>query len=469
MYGIGQVFPGPAAEFGVEKTGWMTPPVVTTLLMLVVMFFHIPLEGVLPNKMFSILLGLVIVTAAVWIDASHTRPLDIGAVEVVMGLYLLWNLLSLASPHQYQALDPLSKEISVPRLIMTGTLIPFIMYAVGRYAFDRVAAVRVLLWTIMALAAYSAWVSIAPITGPTELVWPRFLVDGSLPPDETWIGRAVGVFNQPVVNGLVLALGVAVAMLLVSRRSGEPAWLRWLASFVAIACGIGLYLTHTRVAWLSAAVMLVTGAVLAKGYRTGYIAALGVTATIVAANWSVFTSSDRAAGGVASQAEVHDRLNMIQTAIWAFNEKPLAGWGIGRFAMVNTYHHQQWSPDVPWQRGYSISSHENELGILAELGLIGLALWVAVLTLLAYRLWDAYRTLPDRGLWGKPLALMAVTAFAMLTCTGWTVDLRRFDFPTALVFLLVGTAIGWSDRYKRVQATTSHPTHEQLCQSSSRE
>jgi hypothetical protein len=163
----------------------------------------------------------------VWIDTSRTRLIGIGSLEVVMGLYLLWNLISMVTPHKYAAVDPLSSAISAPRIIMTGTLVPFVMYAIGRYTFERAATVRVLLWTIMALAAYSAWVSITPTTGPTKLVWPRFLVDGSLPPEETWIGRAVGVFNQPVVNGLILALGVAVAMLFVSKRGGEPTWRRW--------------------------------------------------------------------------------------------------------------------------------------------------------------------------------------------------------------------------------------------------
>ncbi len=100
---------------------------------------------------------------------------------------------------------------------------------------------------------------------------------------------------------MILALGFAVAMLLISRRS-EPAWRRWLAFVIAVACGYGLYLTHTRAAWLSGAVVLIIGALLARGYRTGFIAALGITATIIAINWSVFTSSDREAGGVGSQA-----------------------------------------------------------------------------------------------------------------------------------------------------------------------
>ena len=186
---------------------------------------------------------------------------------------------------------------------MIGTVVPFVMYVVGRHTFDRTSAVRGLLWTILTLAAYSAAVSIMQFTGPTAWVWPRFIVDGSLKEDKTWVGRAIGVFNQPVINGLLLALGFAVAMLLMSRRS-EPAWRRWLAFVIAVACGFGLYLTHTRAAWLSGAVMLIIGALLAKGYRNGFIAAMGITATIIATNWSVFTSADRKAGGVGSVGEV---------------------------------------------------------------------------------------------------------------------------------------------------------------------
>ena len=153
-----------------------------------------------------------------------------------------------------------------------------------------------------------------------------------------------------------------------------------------------------------------------------------------------------------SAGEVQDRLNTIQTSLWAVAQKPIAGWGIGRFQAVNTYHHQQWSPDTPWIRGYAISSHENELGILAELGLIGLTLWICVLALIAYRLWNAYRTLPDDDLCGKPLAVTAIIAVAIFVCCGTASDLRFFEFATATIFLLAGVAIGWSDRHKLAQA-----------------
>ena len=119
---------------------------------------------------------------------------------------------------------------------------------------------------------------------------------------KNWPGRAAGLFQQPVINGWLLALGLAIAMLLLSRRS-EPTWRRWLAFVVAIACGYGIYLTHTRDAWLSGVVVLIIGALMARGYRKGFIVAICLVASVVAVNWSVFTSSDRKAGGVGQIGE----------------------------------------------------------------------------------------------------------------------------------------------------------------------
>jgi O-antigen ligase len=420
-------------------------PIFATIALLVTIFLRLALKSEIetPVELWWFAFALLIISTALWMDRTSARLRGIGPVEWAMAGYLLWNFYSMIAPHKYPAIEVLGGvPLPVARFIIIGTLLPFVFYLVGRYTFDRPAAVRALLWSILTFAAYSAAVSIMPFIGLSELVWPHYIVTNEVP---GWAGRAVGIFVQPVVNGMVLTLGFAIAMLLISRRS-EPAWRRCVAFVVAAACGWGIYLTHTRSAWLSAAVVLIIGALLAKGFRKGFIAVLSLVAIVIVTKWSVFTSADREAGGVASASEVENRLNNLQTAFWAFARKPFEGWGIARFQAVNTYHHQQWSADTPWIRGLGDVSHENEFGILAELGLIGLAGWICVLALIAYRLWTAYRTLPDNDLCGKPLAVIAIMAFAVLVSTGFTVDLRYFDFPTAVIFLLAGIAVGWLER-----------------------
>jgi O-antigen ligase len=424
------------------------------IILIIVLGLGYAIPKVLPIETFWIAFSGVVGALVLWMQRNPDRPRGMDAIEWAIALYMLWNFYSMISPHEYIATQQAavgserivtSAPVVVWRAIVVDLLLPLVLYRVGRQAFDRAAVVRALLWAILILAAYSAAMSIMQFSGPTELVWPRFIVD-----PKNWPGRAAGVYRQPVVNGWLLALGLAVAMLLLSRRS-EPAWRKWFAFVVAIACGYGIYLTHTRVAWIAGVIVLIIGALIARGYRKGFIVAICLAASVVAVNWSVFASSDRKAGGVGEMGEVQDRLNADQTALWAFARKPFAGWGIGRFQAVNTYHHQQWAPDVPWIHGYGIVAHSNELAILAELGVIGLALWIFLLALVIRRLWTAYRTLPDHDLCGKPLAVTAIMAITALIATGLTVDLRLIPVPMFPVFLLAGITIGWSDRYQRSQ------------------
>jgi O-antigen ligase len=278
-------------------------------------------------------------------------------------------------------------------------------------------------------------VSILEFSAP-RLVWPRYIVE-----HPNWVGRAVGVPNQPVVNGLILIVGFLAAVLLVSTGT-EPRRLRVCAAVVAAASLVGIYLTHTRVVWLAFGLVVAAAIVAAKGFRTGFVLVGTATVGLVLMNWSRFASSDRSAGGVGSEHEILDRLNTFTTSIWAFEQEPLVGWGIGRFTAVNTYHHQQFSPGVPWFNGYGIPSHLDGLGVLVELGLIGLVLWLAVLVLLYRQLVSAVRRLSGAGLTGRPFGITALLCLVAQTTTGLTVDLRFFDFPNMMVMLLAGAAIG---------------------------
>ena len=158
------------------------------------------------------------VVASTWIWMARRRP-GLSAVEVdpVLGaivLYIMWNVISMVLPHPYPPGSPLRQEpFSVQRFIVIGTLMPLAMFFIGRWVFISRRAIRVMLWAIVGFGAYSTVVSIFQFHAPA-LVWPRYIVDAP-----NWEGRANGVFNQPVVNGLVLIVGFLVALLIASHLS----------------------------------------------------------------------------------------------------------------------------------------------------------------------------------------------------------------------------------------------------------
>lgn len=417
----------------------LNSPVLAMVLLLVTLFFRQAFKiEALPAEPFLFAFAGVLGAGAIALTRRTSHAPQFGPVEAAMALFIIWCIGSALIPHTYPEDDGSPSYY----FIITSTLIPFTLYVIGRVVFERERAVRVLLGTVVGFFAYSILVSIMQFHAPS-LVWPQYIVQ--FPDGDAWSDRAVGIFANPVENGFMLVVGFLVSLHL-ARQDGARIAARiglYLLCFVSL---YAIYLTHTRIVWLIFGLALMVGTTLLPRMRVICLPIMVVTTAAVAVNWASFVSDDRDAGGVTSSHEIDDRLNMIATAWWALGEHPVLGWGIGRFISVNTYHHQQWSQDVPWFRGYGIVSHFNELGIATELGLIGLVLWLAILFLLSRSVLRAVRTLPREGVAGRDLAVLAAVVFFFWIITGLTVDLRYLGFMSALVMLLVGVVVGAADR-----------------------
>jgi len=151
---------------------------------------------------------------------------------------------------------------------------------------------------------------------------------------------------------------------------------------------------------------------------------------------------------VGSVNEIDDRLNINTTGLWATLQEPLTGWGIARFGAVNTYHHRQFSPEIPWERGYGLAAHNDLLAVSSELGLVGAGLWLAIVVVVVLRLvrgvLDARRD-PSSGVDDRIL-VVALCSLAAWTISGLVVDQRFFDVTNLLVMVVVGAAIGYAER-----------------------
>ena len=411
-------------------------PNMAAMILLFAMFFRQSLPEVAGlSPLLPAILGVVLATVLHVVGNGGRTP-KLGLLEGLIVLYVAWNLISLAWPQAADGWAPGPQApLPVWRFILTGIATPLVLYVVGRICFRTHEHARLLLWATLAFGAFSAFVSIGQFHAP-GLVWPRYIVE-----EPNWTGRANGVPNQPVVNGLILIAGYLVAMAIASRTEINRV-LRGGAVLIAAASAYSVYLTHTRAVWAAFLIVTVLGAAWMRRARPQFVAVLMVMVLAVGVGWSTFTSSDRDAGGVGSEGEVDDRLNLIATQVWAFQQEPLLGWGIGTFPTINVYHHKQFSNDVQWVRGYAVASHENELGILVELGLVGLVLWLAILVAIWTRARRTVRAADDEHVEDQPFAVVALLMFVALLLAGLTVDLRYFDFINALTFLMLGTAAG---------------------------
>lgn len=417
-------------------------PAVAILLLLGCSFGREMVKSLPSDPLLLATYGLMISTALAWRRGRYDyRRYRIGIPELLMALYLLWNIGSMILPHEYDGSD-------VWRFIVKGTVLPLLLYLVGRFAFDTERSLRALLWVVAGFTVYATINAIAQIHGPSFLVYPKVTITES-----GWKERAVGVFNQPVVNGILLAVGFLVLFYLAQ----DPTLRARTKALLYVAAGGAAYaiqLTQTRSALLGLVLVLVFGAVFAKGWRSPFVISLLLGAAAVAVNYKKFFSSDRAAGGVGSGYELIDRLNIAATMIRAINEHPFVGVGLTRFVMYNTDHHVTWAPNLPWDNGYGQVPHETDLGIAAETGVLGTILWWGVLATILIAVGMAFRKLPAGEFFGRKFAILGVAAAVVWVSNETTVDMRLLDFANALPFLLMGVTVGLRERWDQLGRLT---------------
>jgi putative inorganic carbon (HCO3(-)) transporter len=160
-----------------------------------------------------------------------------------------------------------------------------------------------------------------------------------------------------------------------------PWWRGWrmrtFALSVVLLCTAGLLFTLTRQTWIAAAAGAVCAMLADRRLRAWLPAAAVMTAAIVALALAFVPGlSQSASERLAAQSPIWDRLNSDSAALRMIEARPALGFGWGRFGVDS----------VPYYRlaaTYPLTSvefvHNVPLSNGSELGLVGVALWLAVL------------------------------------------------------------------------------------------
>lgn len=357
-----------------------------------------------------------------------------GLPETLMVLFLLVHVISAVSPHQL----PATADLPAQTLIIDGVFLPLAAYVIARQSLTDLRSIRAFLWFMVGLGLYLAVIAILQRFGGQALVFPRQIVDPSLGVNPE---RSRGPLLNSAADGIIMVFSLAAALFLGQQRNLRR---RWVALLTAVLLPIGIFATQTRAIYLGAAVVVLGGALFARGYRRWYLFLLAGAAAVIAVNFRTFLSADRTQGGVTSAGEVESRLNDWATAAWAFDRKPAFGWGIARFPEVNTVYHQAW-PGVDWQLGWGYLSHNTHLAFAAELGTVGLLLWVGIILAVLARSVAAWRRLPHHGVVSRGLVLAFWLSAVTWLLNAAVIDVRLFVAINAILFTWAGIVSGLAD------------------------
>jgi O-antigen ligase len=266
-------------------------------------------------------------------------------------------------------------------------------------------------------------------------------------------GEALGgafADEQLLAAALAVLLPVGLAM---GCRDPSPHW-RTLAALAVCGALAALLLTRNRTAWVAVGLAFTLQLALewrlrAASNSPGRIpAAAGVILVGALAIFALGTGrAPETMGRIATLGETSQDATLLwRREMWAaagrmVRERPVLGWGVGSFAVQQA----RFRPGGRTQReiltegaSLSESAHNTYLHVAAELGLPGLACYVAVPALLAYTLLGRLRR--SRAGLVASLSAASVGAVAAQAACGYASPAWDFVQGSAFQWLVLGGA-----------------------------
>jgi putative inorganic carbon (HCO3(-)) transporter len=214
--------------------------------------------------------------------------------------------------------------------------------------------------------------------------------------------------NPNVMAGsLVVLLPMGMGLLLFAWR-GLKGWERLLAVTFTLVCGAILLLTQSRGAWLALAAALVVLVILRGRWGWALALAVGMAGFLLAARLG-FSSVAGALVSSPTLGGLEGRLEVWSRAIYMVQDFPFTGIGMGSFTETA----DRLYPFFLYAPGSVEHAHNLFLQVAVDLGLPGLAAWLAILLGCSYAAWRAYLSGRQNGnpwLAGVGAGLLAVQA-----------------------------------------------------------
>jgi len=377
---------------------------------------HVPLDRVA-------IFGGIAVTVLRSLLSEDTPRLEVRRVHWLMVLLILYAVGSAAWSGTLTTHGPLFA------LLDRLGVVPFLLFLVAPAAFPTERERRILVGALTLLGAYLGLITLFEAVGAKGLVVPHYITNPAL---GIHAGRGRGPFLEAGANGL------AMFACLVAAAIGLSWWrdrrVRAGAIAVIILCTAGMLYTLTRQVWAGGAAGILVAMLADRRLRVWIPFTAAAGAIVVALSLAFIPGlSSNVDQRTTDQSPLWDRLNSDAAALRMVEARPALGFGWGMFGQAS----------VPYYRlakSYPLTSvtdaHNVPLSNAAELGLLGLALWIAILLAAIVRP-SVRRAPPEIELYRLGLIAIATAWFVQANFTPFD-----YAFDNYVVWLFAGIVAG---------------------------
>ncbi|HUY89144.1 MAG TPA: O-antigen ligase family protein [Pirellulales bacterium] len=305
------------------------------------------------------------------------------------------------------------------------------------------------------LAIFGLYLAVTAIAEARQLWWlvyPRYIASREY---LNFFGRGRGPLLNPAGCGFFLSICWSSLLMFWPRwgRAGKA-----LLLALSLVYGLGVYSTLTRCAWIGAALglMIVAGLSVPRTWRMPLLVASCLTATIVGATqWERFMAFKRDEGLSAQEAAESVNLRPILAMVaWKmFLDRPLLGCGYGHYRDEFPAYLDDRTTELPLEKARPYLQHNVFLSQLAEIGLVGMGLFIALLSAWLLDAWRLWRS-PSAPLWARQQALLFLALMGSYFANAMFHDLSIIPMVNMALFYLAGLTSGLSRQTKGAASNT---------------
>lgn len=405
--------------------GFVLPVGLTAWFLFLQMFdYHaLGMSTVTPDRiLFLIIFGSFIVA----LQKGKIRSVSMSGLEWCM---LLFTILCVVS---YVISNP---DAGTERFKWFTTLFNLIFCPLGIYLVAKnsrydAAKIRWLMWALVYIGVYLAFTAVFEHYRIDALVFPRYIVD---PHVGIQFGRARGpmVGSNPMGEWLV-AVYLAICLVMPFAKKFTQVLLYGLIMVVIVA----IYFTLTRGCWLSFAYVVILTSLLGGKFGTqSRIIILLVAAAFFAGVGSKFSFS----GDTLFSRRLNTidyRMSNNETTFNMGMANFFTGVGYGKFG--ENWEKYFGSAQRELTKDLTDGNHNIYLGLFADLGFPGVALYVTMFGFILRDCIRARRYLSRESPFERNLALSAIGLVIVLLWEGMSGDMRFNPTLNTLTFLFVG-------------------------------
>ena len=320
----------------------------------------------------------------------------------------------------------------------------YVAMPAGMYLIARIVPVRAhdIHWMIsglVTLGLYLAITAMLEVFGPHGLVFPQYIVD---PDPWQFFGRGRGPLMNPTANGFIISIALT-ACLLAAIESGRQGKLLYGLALVVLFGG--LYATLTRSVWLGGIGGL---AVVGCVYSPRWVRVLGLAVAVLLAgalamgvkDQLVRMKRDKQLSAADAKKSVELRPLLAVVAWEMFKDRPIIGHGLGRYEQRKDPFHTNRSYGLPLEQARDYVQHNVLLAVLVETGLIGFALMLAWLTMIAGLGWSLARNARAQPE-ARSAGLLLLGMMATYVCNGMFHDILIIPMTQMFFLFIAGIAV----------------------------